>query len=193
MESVDDACTAAANEADEDATYDTNVMKSRFARLLSPSVSIIMSVVILALMYGSCGLSGNMNRNKNTVRDTVNVPLTTTNDNGLVINVNNSISPGSFGISGSTGAPSLEAAVTITSAGFSPAVITVPVGSTVTWTNDDDAAHQPDADKESSRNGFSASVAIDHDECYRFTFSVAGTVTYHDDRNPDLKGTVIVE
>lgn len=149
-----------------------------------------MSIVILALMYGGCRLSGSMSRNKNTVRDTMNVPLTTTNSNGPMVNADGS---GTFGLSGPNGTPSSEAAVTVTAAGFIPAIVTVPVGGTVTWTNDDEAPHQPDADDGSSRNGFSASVAIDRDERYRFTFPVAGTVTYHDDRNPDLKGTVIVE
>lgn len=149
-----------------------------------------MSIVILALMYGGCRLSSTIRSNKNTVRDTVGIPLVIGNYNGPIINAYDQLSSGNPDTGGTA---SLETPVMVTSGGFSPAVVIVPVGGTVTWMNDDDAPHQPDADDGSSRNGFSASVAIDHDERYLFTFPVAGTVTYHDDRNPDLKGTVIVK
>lgn len=73
---------------------------------------------------------------------------------------------------------------------FSPAVLTVQAGTTVTWTNQDSVPHAiaPDA-------GFPAPVSSDslpRGASYRFTFTSPGTYPYHCAIHPSMKGTVIV-
>ena len=87
-------------------------------------------------------------------------------------------------------------AVSITSNGtfaFSPATITIKVGTTVTWTNNTSAPHTVTSDDGTSfdsgiNNPISASGGT-----YSFTFTKAGTFTYHCSIHPFMKATVIVQ
>jgi amicyanin len=74
---------------------------------------------------------------------------------------------------------------------FTPQVIKVKVGTTVTWTNKDSVQHDVIADEasEDAPNG----PLLKKDESYDFTFKKAGTYTYHCGPHPYMKGTVIVE
>jgi plastocyanin len=65
--------------------------------------------------------------------------------------------------------------VQVTSGGFTPAVITVSVGDSVTWHNADNANHQVVAN-----NGTFASPVLKPDDTYTQTFNTAGKVNYHD-------------
>jgi plastocyanin len=71
---------------------------------------------------------------------------------------------------------------------FDPATITVKVGDTITWTNNDSAAHtatvdsQPDCDTGSVAGGATGSI----------TFSAAGTYAFHCKIHPSMKGTITV-
>jgi len=76
---------------------------------------------------------------------------------------------------------------TITAGGFAPNPINISVGSTVTWTNNDSAAHAIVAD-----GGAFSSGAIAPGAQYSYTFPSAATVTYHDASNPGMVGTVNV-
>ncbi|OPY38350.1 MAG: Halocyanin precursor [Methanoregula sp. PtaU1.Bin051] len=71
---------------------------------------------------------------------------------------------------------------------FSPATITVKPETTVTWTNEDSAIHTIVAD-----SGAFASDILGTGPSFRFTFSTAGTYTYHCSIHPSMKGTVIVQ
>ncbi len=167
-------------------------MKQFLARLVSPSVSVIASVVIIAFVYGGCALTGGINMNKNVARVTVNSSVATGNYQGTVVNFNDPATAATNGSASDTSAP-MDVTVVVTAAGFTPAVVTVAVGGTVTWMNENDELHQPDADDASARDGFSASAAIARDERFRYTFPASGTIAYHDDRHPELHGTVIVK
>jgi amicyanin len=76
--------------------------------------------------------------------------------------------------------------VTIAGFKFSPATLTVRVGTTVTWTNSDSAAHNVSG-------GPLHSPALNHGASYRHTFTKAGTYHYVCTFHPWMKGTVIVK
>lgn len=92
----------------------------------------------------------------------------------------------------STPAPSESAGVQntvkIASFAFTPATITVPVGTTVTWTNEDTASHTITADDGTTFN----SGNIAKGGTFSFTFTTAGTFPYHCAVHPSMTATVIV-
>ncbi len=89
--------------------------------------------------------------------------------------------------SGGGNAPGGAAAVAITNFAFNPATITVKVGTTVTWTNNDSAPHTITADDGSFNSG-----DIGQGKTYSHTFSSAGTFPYHCTVHPFMKATVVV-
>jgi plastocyanin len=72
---------------------------------------------------------------------------------------------------------------------FSPASITVPVGTKVTWINDDTAAHT--ATTTSGPKSFD-SGSLAKGKSFSYTFTTAGTYSYYCAYHPDMKGTVKV-
>ncbi len=79
-------------------------------------------------------------------------------------------------------------AVSISNFAFSPASITVKVGDTVTWTNQDSATHTVVADDGSFKSGDLGQGAT-----FSFTFSKAGSFTYKCGIHPNMTGTVVVQ
>lgn len=71
---------------------------------------------------------------------------------------------------------------------FSPADLTVPAGTTVTWTNRDDIPHTV----RSTDDVFKSKV-LDTDEKFSFTFSKPGTYAYFCSIHPKMTGKVIVQ
>lgn len=71
---------------------------------------------------------------------------------------------------------------------FTPADITVTVGTTVTWTNKDNAAH----DVTSNASAF-GSGSLSKGGSYSFTFNTAGTYPYICSIHPSMVGTVTVK
>jgi amicyanin len=82
-------------------------------------------------------------------------------------------------------------AIAISNFAFSPATLTVRVGTTVTWTNKDSVPHTVVSDAGSSVPFTSPSLATG--SSFPFTFTQAGTYTYHCSIHPSMKGTVVVE
>jgi plastocyanin len=80
------------------------------------------------------------------------------------------------------------AAVTIAHHMYMPASITVPVGGTVTWTNEDGSIHTVTSDEK----GMFSSGWKTKGAHYAFTFSKAGTYPYHCSLHKDMHGTVVV-
>lgn len=78
--------------------------------------------------------------------------------------------------------------VTIDNFSFSPTPITVPVGTTLTWTNRDDIPHTVVSDDKKFK-----SKALDTDEKFSFTFSEPGTYSYFCSIHPKMVAKVIVE
>lgn len=80
------------------------------------------------------------------------------------------------------------AEVKIDNFSFGPAELTVPPGTTVTWTNHDDIPHTV-----RSTDGTFKSKALDTDEEFSFTFSKAGTYPYFCSLHPKMTAKVIVQ
>ena len=79
-------------------------------------------------------------------------------------------------------------AVTVQNYAFSPAAVTVKVGTTVTWTNQDAVGHTITVD---SGDG-PTSALFARGQTFSYTFSKTGTFTYHCTPHPYMKGSVIV-
>jgi len=71
---------------------------------------------------------------------------------------------------------------------FGPATLTVPVGTSVTWTNRDDIPHTV----VSTEAAFKSKV-LDTDEKFAYTFGKAGTYPYFCSIHPKMTGKVIVQ
>jgi plastocyanin len=80
-------------------------------------------------------------------------------------------------------------AVKIDNFSFSPQTITVPVGTQVTWTNQDDIPHTVVSDDKTTVK----SRALDTDEKFTFTFTKPGTYPYFCSIHPKMTGQVIVQ
>ncbi len=79
--------------------------------------------------------------------------------------------------------------VTIAGFAFSPQSLTVPVGTKVTWTNNDGVAHTVTSDDGKTFD----SSSISPGSTYSFTFTKAGTYTYHCSIHPNMKATIVVQ
>ena len=80
------------------------------------------------------------------------------------------------------------AAVKIDNFVFGPQTVTVPVGTTVTWTNVDDIPHTA-----VSTDGVFKSKVMDTDEKFSFTFTKTGTYSYYCSVHPKMTGKVVVQ
>lgn len=92
----------------------------------------------------------------------------------------------------SGGSPAAQAggtgtAVSIANFTFQPAMLTVPVGTTVTWTNNDSTGHTVVADDGSFRSDTIAPGAT-----FSHTFTTAGTFSYFCSLHTSMTGTVVV-
>ena len=72
---------------------------------------------------------------------------------------------------------------------FSPQVLSVKVGDTVTWTNKDSAKHTVTSDSGNELN----SNLLGKNEEYSHTFTTAGTYKYHCTPHPYKTGKIVVE
>jgi plastocyanin len=79
-------------------------------------------------------------------------------------------------------------AVMISNYAYAPETITVKVGDTVTFTNNDSVAHTVTADDSSFDTG-----NIAQGESKTVTFDKAGTFSYHCTNHSNMTGTVVVE
>ena len=86
-----------------------------------------------------------------------------------------------------TSATSDATPVTIAGFAFDPPELTVAVGSTVTWTNQDGFAHTA-----SSKDGTFDSGELPNAGTFSFTFDTAGTFAYICNIHPSMSGTVVV-
>ncbi len=81
-----------------------------------------------------------------------------------------------------------NAEVKIDNFSFGPETLTVPVGTTVTWTNQDDIPHTV-----VSTDGVFKSKVRDTDEKFSYTFAKAGTYPYYCSVHPKMTGKVVVQ
>ena len=83
--------------------------------------------------------------------------------------------------------PTVGNIVLMTNFTYSPSVMNVIQGQTVTWINKDSAAHTVTLD-----NGSFGSVSIMANESFSYTFNNLGRFDYHDSLNPSMEGTINV-
>jgi plastocyanin len=84
--------------------------------------------------------------------------------------------------------PPANADVRIDNFSFNPNTLTVPVGTTVTWTNHDDIPHTV----VSTDEVFHSKVR-DTDETFSYTFTKAGTYPYYCSIHPKMTGKIVVQ
>jgi plastocyanin len=78
--------------------------------------------------------------------------------------------------------------VTIMSFAFSPASLTVKTGTKVTWTNKDAVTHTVTADQGAFNSGL-----LSPGNSFSFTFTQAGTYSYHCNIHHSMTATIIVQ
>lgn len=96
--------------------------------------------------------------------------------------------PGVFSAVSAQEKNAAETAIKIDNFTFSPATITVPVGSTIRWTNHDDIPHNVVSEDKSFK-----SKAMDTDENFSYTFTKPGTYSYFCSIHPKMTGKVVVQ
>jgi plastocyanin len=77
--------------------------------------------------------------------------------------------------------------VTIANFAFSPDTLTVKVGTTVKWTNQDSATHNVTAEDNSFKSG-----DLNQGDSFSFTFTTAGTYAYRCGFHASMKATITV-
>lgn len=85
-----------------------------------------------------------------------------------------------------TSTPATPNTVTIKGYAFQPDTLTVSVGSTVTWVNEDSVTHSVKSSTFSSQN-------LATGDKYQFTFNTKGTFTYNCGIHPTMTGTINVQ
>jgi|SRR5215831_7715767 len=85
-------------------------------------------------------------------------------------------------------APGAPAEVKIDNFTFTPATLTVPAGTEVTWTNRDDIPHTVVSDDQVMK-----SKTLDTDDKFTFSFTKPGTYSYFCSLHPKMKGKVVVQ
>lgn len=81
-----------------------------------------------------------------------------------------------------------DVSVTIMNFKFDPTPLTIPVGTTVVWTNQDTAPHTATSDTK----GVFDTGLLQKGQSGKITFNTAGTFTYYCTVHPNMHGTVIV-
>ena|SRR2546425_12610251 len=71
---------------------------------------------------------------------------------------------------------------------YAPPMLTVPVGTTVTWTNHDEDPHTV-----TSATGAFTSAGLSNEETFAQTFTRPGTYQYFCALHPHMRATVVVE
>ena len=85
------------------------------------------------------------------------------------------------------GAQGNQQTVSIKNFAFNPPSITVAPGTTVPWTNNDSAPHTVTAD-----DGSFDSETLQPGQSFSHTFQSPGTIAYHCEIHPSMKGSVTV-
>jgi plastocyanin len=72
---------------------------------------------------------------------------------------------------------------------FSPATLSIKVGTQVVWTNTTDAAHTVTSD---TAGVFGSTGNLNANQTFMFTFTTPGTFAYHCNIHPYMKATITV-
>lgn len=86
-----------------------------------------------------------------------------------------------------------DATVKIDNFVFQPQDLTVPVGTRITWTNDDDIPHLVVEIPQTNGDPAFRSPALDTEDTFSFTFDKPGVYDYFCALHPHMVGKIIVE
>ncbi len=81
--------------------------------------------------------------------------------------------------------PTTGNSVSIANLSFSPSTLSVAVGTTVTWTNNDNVVHTVTSD-----TGVFNSPDLSPGQTFTYTFNTTGSFAYHCSKHTYMKGTV---
>ncbi len=144
--------------------------------------------VVLALLLSSCSMHLGLSKilgGGSTSKPSASKPNGLSSGSKHVKATHTPPSPSSASAGGAAQGNDL---IMVTSSGFQPTTLTVKVGTQVTWTNSDTAAQSVTSD---TVNLFD-SGSLNPGATFQYTFSQAGTFTYHSTNAPADTGTVIV-
>jgi plastocyanin len=86
--------------------------------------------------------------------------------------------------------------IKVTSDGFNPAILTINKDTQVTWHVQDQESHRIASNPYPENSDFpslDSKTNIGPGGSYAFTFSKPGTYRYHDNLNPTINGTIVVQ
>lgn len=144
----------------------TKEMGVKKAYVYALVIVVVVAAVIVWFLVANKGSNGN-----NSTNNMSNMDMSTPNPRS------------------SASKPVAANAVTIQNFAFSPADISVKVGTKVTWTNNDSTTHTV---TENDGQTGPDSGDLNPGSSYSFTFSKAGTYHYHCTLHPQMVGTVTV-
>ncbi len=93
-----------------------------------------------------------------------------------------------FGVTAADKSP-ITVDIKIDNFSFVPAVITIPAGTTIRWTNRDDIPHTVVSDDHTTFK----SKPLDTDDQFTYTFTKPGTYSYFCSIHPRMTGKVVVQ
>jgi plastocyanin len=132
---------------------------------------IVAVIVIIVLIGGALALANKSNNNKPTASQ----PAATSSQSNSSSSSNASAAPGKVEITNNMI--------------FTPSQISVSVGSSVTWTNNDNVSHTVVEDHGDGPN----SGEIAPGATYSYTFTKKGSYQYHCSIHPQMRGTIVVK
>ncbi len=94
-------------------------------------------------------------------------------------------------VPGTTPVPA-SGTVAVQNFAFVPSNLQIAQYTTVTWTNLDAAAHQVESDRTGETGAMFGSPPLEQGGTYSFTFTKAGTYSYHCRIHPSMTGVITV-
>lgn len=152
---------------------------------MNKRLAVIVGVIVAILAIGAVVIYTGSNTGNDTASNTAND--TSVNEEETAKDSHNQ---GASQSEQSTALPQEANAVTISDFAFDPKQITVKVGTTVTWTNQDSVQHNVKMENGSTDGPSSELLA--KGESYSYTFKKAGVYNYLCTPHPYMKGTVTV-
>lgn len=135
-------------------------------------IGVVAIIVLLVIVF--VGIKMNSQKNNSVIDNPGIVPTTGDNSNPPANEGSSSAKVYSVDISGFA---------------FSPETLTIKVGDTVKWINQDSAKHTVTSDSGNELN----SNLLAKGDLYSYTFTTAGTYEYHCTPHPYMTGKVVVE
>ncbi len=148
--------------------------KSMTRRFLAPGILVVFAVL---LVLAGCG--GAASANNNPTATTPPAPTATTAPAPTATTA------------AATPVNSTQVAIAIQNFSFNPQTITIKTGTTVTWTDKDTTPHTVTSDSGAPASFNSGPLAAPGGT-FKFTFTQAGTYTYHCMIHPSMTATIVV-